>query len=304
MNKLLIALEKLKLNTKLNLGFGLVILFLLLAGMQGIYSQYRLNEATKQNGEELLAISNIKEANINLIYIARAVRQMALVQHQEDRDKLRQSIFMFRGLIREHVDLSKKYMLDDEEFKNFSLFDAHFTQYNQDINNVITLINSGKSSNADVINYLTNATFIQNFQAADNALISIAKQHELAASNTSKSALRLYHQSIMITVAFILGGILLSLICVLIISFSIRRPAGRLQDAVKAIADGKLDTLVPHTDYPNEIGELSLSVGVLQLSAQKMDEQSWVKSNLGEVVNAIQHADNFNDLSKYKNNLG
>lgn len=298
MNKLLIVLEKLKLNTKLNIGFGVIILFLLLAGMQGIYSQYRLNEATKKNGEELLAISNIKEANINLIYIARAIRQMALVQHQEDRNKLGQSIYKFRGLIREHVELSKKYMLDNEELKNFSAFDAHFTQYNQDINNVIALINSGKSSNADVINYLTNPSFIQNFQAADNALISIAKQHELAASNTSENALILYHQSITITVAFILGGILLSLICVLIIGFSIRRPAGRLQVAVKAIADGKLDTLVPHTDYPNEIGELSLSVGVLQLSAQKMDEQSWVKSNLGDVVNAIQHADNFNDLSK------
>ena len=298
MNKLLTVLEKLKLNTKLNLGFGVIILFLLLAGMQGIYSQYRLNEATKQNGQELLAISNVKEANINLIYIARAIRQMALVQHQEDRDKLGQSIYKFRGLIREHVELSKQYILNNEELKKFSAFDQHFIQYNQDINNVIALINSGKSSNADVINYLTNPAFIQNFQAADNALISIAKQHEFAASNTSENALSLYHQSITITVAFILGGILLSLICVLIISFSIRRPAGRLQVAVKAIADGKLDTLVPHTDYPNEIGELSLSVGVLQLSAQKMDEQSWVKSNLGDVVNAIQHADNFNDLSK------
>ncbi len=298
MNRLLVILERLKLNTKLNLGFGVVILFLLLAGMQGIYSQYRLNESTKQNGEQLLAISNIKQANINLIYIARAIRQMALVQHQENRDKLKQNIFKFRGVIREHVDLAKKNILHDEGSKSFSQFDEHFTQYNQDINNVIALINSGKSSNADVINYLTNPAFIENFQAADDALRDIAKQNELAASNTSKNALTLYHQSIAITIAFILGGIFLSLICVLIIGFSIRKPASRLQVAVKAIADGKLDTVVPYTDYPNEIGEMSISVAVLQLSAQKMDEQSWVKSNLGIVVNAIQHTDSFSDLSK------
>lgn len=108
MNELLVILERLKLSTKLNLGFGVVILFLLLAGMQGIYSQYRLNESTKKNGEQLLTISNIKQANINLIYIARAIRQMALVQHQEDRDKLKQNIFKFRGVIRQHVDLAKK----------------------------------------------------------------------------------------------------------------------------------------------------------------------------------------------------
>ena len=107
MNKMLMILERLKLNTKLNLGFGVVILFLFLSGMQGIYSQYRLNESTKQNGEQLLAISNIKEANINLIYIARAIRQMALVQNQKDRDSLKQSIFKNRETIRQHVDLSK-----------------------------------------------------------------------------------------------------------------------------------------------------------------------------------------------------
>jgi PAS domain S-box-containing protein len=83
----------------------------------------------------------------------------------------------------------------------------------------------------------------------------------------------------------------------LIIGFSIRKPAGRLQLAVKAIADGDLDVQVPHKDYPNEIGELAVSVGILQLSAQKIEEQSWVKSNLGDITNAIQHADTFVDLS-------
>ena len=277
-------LERLKLNTKLNLGFGMVILFLFLSGMQGIYSQFRLNESTKQNGEQLLAISNIKEANINLIYIARAIRQMALVQNQKDRDNLKQSIFKNREIIRQHVDLSKKYVLDDRGLKEFSGFEVHFSQYNQDIDHVISLINSGKSSNVDVINFLTDPSFIENFKAADNALSSIAKQNEIAANNTSRDALALYHNSIAITIAFIGAGVLISLVFGLIIGFSIRKPAGRLQVAVKAIADGKLDIQVPHTDYPNEIGELAVSVGVLQVSAQKIEEQSWVKSEFGPIL--------------------
>ena len=297
MRKLMLMLERLKLNTKLNLGFGVVIAFLLLSGMQGIYSQHRLNESTKQNGEQLLAISNIKAANIHLMSIARAIRQMALVHNQNDRDILKQSIFKFREDIRSDVDLSKKYTLDDEGFRQFSRFEAHFTQYNQDIDHVIELITNGKSQ-ADVISYLTNPVFIENFKAADNALAEIARQNELAAQATSKNALTLYHQSIAITVAFIGGGILISIAFGLIIGFSIRRPSGRLQVAVRSIADGQLDVAVPHTDYPNEIGDLAVSVGVLQKSAQKMAEQGWVKSNLGEVVNAIQHADSFEELSK------
>ena len=297
MNRLMLMLERLKLNTKLNLGFGVVVMFLFLSGMQGTYSQYRLNESTKQNGEQLLAISDIKAANIQLMSIARAIRQMALVQNQPDREKLKRSIFKFRENIRRHVDLSKKYTLDDEGFKQFSRFDVHFAQYNQDIDHVIELIGNGKSQ-ADVISYLTNPVFIENFNAADDALATIARQKETAARETSKNALTLYHQSIAITVAFIGGGIFISIIFGLIIGFSIRKPSGRLQVAVKSIANGQLDVEVPHTDYPNEIGDLAVSVGVLQKSAQKMEEQGWVKSNLGEVVNAIQHADSFEALSK------
>lgn len=297
MNKLMLILERLKLNTKLNLGFGVVIMFLFLSGMQGIYSQYRLNESTRQNGEQLLAISNIKAANIHLMSIARAIRQMALVQSQNDREQLKQSIFKFREDIRRDVDMAKKYSLDDAGFKQFSRFEVHLAQYNQDIDHVIELIGKGKSQ-ADVISYLTDPVFIENFKAADNALMEIAQLNEAAAKATSKNAQTLYYQSIAITVAFIGGGILISMIFGLMIAFSIRKPSGRLQTAVKSIADGQLDIDVPHTDYPNEIGNLALSIGVLQKSAQKMEEQGWVKSNLGEVVNAIQHAETFEDLSK------
>ena len=298
MKNLLMLLEKLRLNTKLNLGFGIVILLLFLTGVQGVYSQYRLNEAAKKNGERLLAISNIKEANINLIYIARAIRQMALVQSQKDRDQLKLNIGKFRGAIVEHVDLSKKYILDDEELKKFSEFNIHFTQYNQDIDRVMGVINSGKSSNMDVINELTNLAFIQNFQLADNALSAIASRNEHVAELNSSGALDLYKQSILITVAFEIFGILISLLCVLFIGISIRRPSNRLQAAVKDIASGQLDMKVPYIDYPNEIGELAVSIGVLQKSAQKMDDQSWIKSHLGEISNDLQHAATFVELSK------
>ncbi len=205
MNKLMAILEKRKLITKLKLGFGLVILFLLLAGIQSIYSQYKLNESTKKNGAQLLAISHIKEANINLIYIARAIRQMGLVKLQVDRDKLKISIFNYRGVIRQQVDLSKKYITDKECLEYFPSFDAHFSQYNQDINKIFALINSGQSSNADVVQYLTNPAFIQNFQAADDALTSIAKYNEAGAKETSENAANLFNQSITITVTFVIG---------------------------------------------------------------------------------------------------
>ena len=78
--------------------------------------------------------------------------------------------------------MSKKYTLDDEGLKQFSRFDVHFAQYNLDIDHVIELIGNGKSQ-VEVISYLTNPVFIENFNAADDALATIARQKETAASH-------------------------------------------------------------------------------------------------------------------------
>ncbi|MFM8759758.1 MAG: HAMP domain-containing protein, partial [Methylophilaceae bacterium] len=125
----------------------------------------------------------------------------------------------------------------------------------------------------------------------------MANQKKLAADVATVSANTLYKQSLIITITFISGSILSGLIFALMIAGSIRRPASRLQDAVKKIAAGNLETQVPHTEYPNEIGELAKSVEVLQNSAQRMEDQRWVKSHLGEISNAVQHAPDFNAMA-------
>ena len=119
--------------------------------------------------------------------------------------------------------MSKKFITDEECLKYFPSFDAHFSQYNQDINKIFALINSGQSSNADVVQYLTNPAFIQNFQAANDALTSIAKYNEAGAKETSENAANLFNQSITITVTFVIGGILLRFLFIFIIGFSITR---------------------------------------------------------------------------------
>ncbi|MEK9825725.1 MAG: MCP four helix bundle domain-containing protein, partial [Methylotenera sp.] len=68
MNQLLMTLERLKLSTKLVLGFGFVLVFMLLSGVQGIYSQSRLSQASKEiYDNQLLAIAHIKDASIHLV---------------------------------------------------------------------------------------------------------------------------------------------------------------------------------------------------------------------------------------------
>ena len=299
MNQLLMALEKLKLNTKLVLGFGLILGFMLLSGLQGIYSQSRLSQASKQiYDNQLLAIANIKDANIHLIYMERALRQMILSDRPTDQKKYAEEILKSRVAISSAIESSRKTLLKDSEAKLLGEFEVYFARYNQALDQIITRYHSHQLTKQQAIAWIDSSDYKKTIDISDKTLSQIASQKVQSANQATLDATTLYHQSLIITIAFISCSIIAGLFFALMIAWSIRRPSNRLQDAVKEIAKGKLDTEVPHTDYPNEIGELALSIGVLQSSAQKMEAQRWVKAHLGDISNSVQHAPSFEVLAK------
>lgn len=90
MNTLLITLEKLSLNTKLLFGFSVGLLIAAVIGVYGLSSQQiSQSEMEALYEQELLGISHIKEANINLIYMGRAMRQALIAQDDLTRDRSR-----------------------------------------------------------------------------------------------------------------------------------------------------------------------------------------------------------------------
>ena len=299
MNKLVMMLEKLRLNTKLILGFGLILAFTFLSGLQGIYSQSRLSEAPKEiYDRELLVISYVKEAKFDLMCMARLLRSAMLANSIEDQVKYKKEISLSGIGVQANLDQTKRAIQDNDQLKLLSKFDVLFARYNQDINHIIPDDESVLIDLTKARAILNSEQFLANYNEAVAILGEIAEAKEKSAHQAAISANSLYRKSLTITISIIIGSVLTGLAFALMIAWSIRRPTARLQAAVKEIATGHLDIKVPHTDYPNEIGDLALSIEVLQFSAQKMEEQRWVKSHLGEISNAIQQTTNFIDLSQ------
>jgi len=298
MHQLITKLEQLKLNTKLVLGFGLILSFMFLSGLQGIYSQSRLSQASREiYSNHLLAISSIKEANIHLMYIDRALRQMILSDTLTQQKKYEADIEQAKTVIATSIATSKQLLSDPNEAALVGKFELNFGKFNRHLERVVLAYRNHQLTKQQALQWIEGEDYRQTFNISDELLSEMANQKKRAADLATLDATTLYHQSLLITITFISGSILSGLIFALMIAGSIRRPATRLQDAVKQIAAGKLDTQVPNTHYPNEIGELAKSVEVLQTSAQRMEDQRWVKSHLGELSNAVQHAPSFNDLA-------
>ena len=80
-----------RLRTRLIAGFLSVILLGAGVAAVGIHGLSRLNEQSQTlYDKELLGISHLKEANINLIYVGRARARLALAQNDQDRAAARQ----------------------------------------------------------------------------------------------------------------------------------------------------------------------------------------------------------------------
>jgi PAS domain S-box-containing protein len=103
MGKLMVVLEKLKLSSNLLIGFGGGLLIAILIGVNAIKSLNEMSEQTQAIYEnELLGISHLKQANINLIYMGRSMRQMMLATDAEGREK--QTEAWFRGIVESAPD--------------------------------------------------------------------------------------------------------------------------------------------------------------------------------------------------------
>ena len=297
-NQLTSKLEQLKLNTKLVLGFGLILTFMFLSGLQGIYSQSRLSQSSREiYSNHLLAISNLKQANIQLMYLDRAFRQMVLSDNVVQQKKYLAQVEQAKLSIASSIATAKPLMGQADEAAMLGKFELYYSKFYRNIERITQSYSSHQINNKLAIQWLESEDYRNTLKSTDALLSEMANQKKLAADVATVSANTLYKQSLIITITFISGSILSGLIFALMIAGSIRRPASRLQDAVKKIAAGNLETQVPHTEYPNEIGELAKSVEVLQNSAQRMEDQRWVKSHLGEISNAVQHAPDFNAMA-------
>ena len=84
MEKIINFVARLRLNTKLLLGFGGGFLITLLVGVVSLFTIYGLSETAKRTYEhDLLGIARLQEAEVNLVSMSRSLRDMALSYHGE-----------------------------------------------------------------------------------------------------------------------------------------------------------------------------------------------------------------------------
>ena len=288
------GMERLTLRSKLLVGLAYLLLFFVVLAVHSLNVQASLSAETQRVYEhELLAISHLKEANINLVYIGRATRQFALALTPADRERERQTVSVAEEKLELELAEGRRRLTRVESQQQLDRFLALYATYKSNIEHTLALIQQEGQKAA--IAFVSSPEFQKTVTEADALLGVVTRDCEAQAQQAAQHAANLYQNSRENTAWLVCLG-LLGLPLSLLVAASVRDPAERLRVVVEGLASGQLDVLVPHTEYPNEIGAMARSIEILQTGARQTEAQRWVKSHLAEISSQLQQAASFEEL--------
>jgi signal transduction histidine kinase/DNA-binding response OmpR family regulator len=295
MQSIINFMGRFRLSQKLTFGFAFVLFIAALIGAWGIQSLYGMNTAAVQMyNKDLLGISHIKEANINLIYIGRSLRQIILALDSAQREIAKKRLDLARTTLQMELSEGRKLIFRESVKKLLEEFDALYAEYLRNVDKTVKLVETDKSyPSAQAVQFIAGADFNAAINNADIKLKELGLAKEKAAGESLADMSRLYEQSKFISIFLLFTGLIGGGLFSWLIATSIRRPLDDLNVSIGGIAAGRLDIVVPHTGYSNEIGMMANSILALQKGAQELAREHWIKQRTVEFDHVLQSATSF-----------
>ncbi|MBT9588239.1 response regulator [bacterium] len=299
MNKWVTAIEKIRVRTNLTFGFGYLLLIILVLSVHGNQTQLRLSQETQVLCDrELLGLSHLKEANTFLVKIGRSMRRLMVTTTVEDRERCRQTLETAKAGLEQELMEARTRIFRPENQLRLTDFEESLGAYLANVDKSVDLLEKEPLPPAtSATTFSLSPEYLRDLDNCEHLLTVLARAKELEGREAGQRAAQLYQQSRRLNLVM-LGLALLGLPFGLLVSNSIRKPAERLRKVVEGLAQGKLDTVVPHTDYPNEVGNMARSIEILQKEARQTEEQRWIKSNLSDLSGKIQQTQTFVELAE------
>lgn len=208
---------KMKLGTKLQSAF-LIISFIgtLVAGI-GLHNMSKINDqADHMYNEELMGLTHIKDANINLIYIGRARGNLLLSTDQVERDKNLANIKKYQTRLQENIAQARKLFLDEKSKDIFAEYENINKQYDQDLQDIILLVKDAPmyEESAQLKEKMNETRAVAN--RMDEMLLSLAHIKEEKAHAEAIASVKLYQESkyeiIALVFISLMGGVIIGVL--------------------------------------------------------------------------------------------
>ena len=185
-----------KVGTRLTLGFLTIVVLGIIVTSIAIYNMAQMNERAKRlYHQELMGLSYVKEANIDLIYIGRALRSAMLASNEETRAKYLAVTDKSRQLMQENLDKARPLFYSVQGKRNFAEADAQVREYEVAIADMVKRIKAEPpAQQRNSVDYLFS-TFLPKSQALDDKMTDLARVKENLAQQANLNNKEAYESS-------------------------------------------------------------------------------------------------------------
>jgi methyl-accepting chemotaxis protein len=248
--------SNIKIGVRLIAGFVLVAAISVVVGLIGISNARQIDEmADAMYAQDLMGLSYIKEANINLIYIGRARLNFLLATSQEDRQKHLASISKSSAALKDYLEKAKPLFVTAKAKEIFVTFAREWEVYEKEMQHALNLAANEKlQQQSEALAQALSRTREKGNQL-DDLLSDLTKLKEERAKEAAEATTTLYEHSRSVMITTIAFGLLLGIGLGFIISRSVTVPLLQARDAANRLAAGDLTVRVEST-AKDETGQM------------------------------------------------
>ena len=246
----------------MKIGVRLIAGFLIVAGISAIVGAIGISNASKMNEKaddmyamELMGLSYIKEANIDLISIGRARSNFLLATSEDERAKHLASIAASTESLKANIDKGRPLFTSDRAKELFSQFDKVSEDYQRDMKQALTMASAKKLADRDELLSQSLESVRTKANTLDSYLDELTRQKEVRAKVAAEETATLYQSGLRLMLGVIGGGMLIGIGLGYMISRSVTRPLARAVDAANRLAEGDL-TVSVESNARDETGQL------------------------------------------------
>jgi methyl-accepting chemotaxis protein len=251
---------------KLLASFSLICVLMAVVGYLGMSSMSKINDMLNTlYDRDMVGLSEIKEANIDLVYIGRSVRKAILEKDRAKAQALAAEIDKFDRELNEHADKFAKTIMQEETRQQLKKTREDYAAYLQKVKETLKLAIDGKKEEATA--HLATAAQVGN--AADDGMSDLASRKEKLGKQSYEESDATYSASRNVLLAIIAVAVLASL--------GIGYFVGRIISAPLRLAVGLLER-VAEGDY------------TVQLDVNTKDEVGQMAQALNRAIAAVNDA--------------
>ncbi|OWW21909.1 methyl-accepting chemotaxis protein [Noviherbaspirillum denitrificans] len=249
-------LNNIKISIRLLASFLLVASISIVIGVIGIKNAGKINDlADAMYEQDLLGLSYIKEANINLIYIGRARSNYLLATTVEERQAHQASIAKSAAAVKEYIDKARPLFVSAKAKELFNAFDKDWIEYQKEMEVAMTLASKEKLATQSETLHAALGKVRAKANVVDDLLTELTKLKEERAKEASNTTAELYKDSRQDMIVAIAVAMVLGLVLGFVISRSVTVPLNKARDAAKRLAEGDLTVRV-ESNGKDETGQM------------------------------------------------